>query len=302
MKNLFLDTRSAADIDKVVDKIHRDLGKPEKKVELAQVRELLRLDLGFYSPEDPGLLKEVIHKLRVGAKQVAERPSLLIDVVRRFDLQALFIPDRKRILIDSSMPDLKKRWSEGHEILHSLIPWHSEYTLGDNKKTLSMACEEQIEAEANYGTGRLLFPPYSFAERAQSEEPSLSAIKELAADFGNTITTTLWRYVESSSQIMFGVVSQHPRYPTEGEPRVAYFIRSPAFEHAFRNVTEEDAFALVGECCDYRKRGPLGQRVVLATDDRGVAHEFLMECFSNSHQVLTLARNLRTRSTLVAAT
>lgn len=161
MNNIFLDQRTVRDIDKVVDRVHQNLDYTDGAIELREVRELLRLDLKYYRLDDPGLVDEVIHKLKVGAKQVIARPSLLMEAVRTFDLSALFVPDRKRILVDVSVPDLKKRWYETHEIAHSLIPWHADYTLGDDRSTLSQGCHDRIEAEANYGGGRLLFRTWS---------------------------------------------------------------------------------------------------------------------------------------------
>ena len=40
---------------------------------------------------------------------------------------------------------------------HSIIPWHDGMMLGDNTQTLLPLCHEQMEAEANYVAGRLLF-------------------------------------------------------------------------------------------------------------------------------------------------
>ena len=109
MNNIFLDPRTVRDIDKVVDRVHQNLDYKDGAVELREVRELLRLDLKYYRLDDPDLVDDVIHKLKVGAKQVIARPGLLVEAVRKFDLSALFLPDRKRILVDDSIPDLKKR-------------------------------------------------------------------------------------------------------------------------------------------------------------------------------------------------
>ena len=158
MKNLFIDAGTQAEIDRIVDRVHRDLKPVNDRIVLSQARELLKLDLAYYTANDPSLLDEVVHKLRLGAHQVLKIPMRLRDVVDKFGLSALLLPARKRILLDQDMPDLKKRWAESHEITHSLLPWHQEFMLGDTQSTLSPACHEQIEGEANYGAGRLLYP------------------------------------------------------------------------------------------------------------------------------------------------
>jgi len=113
--------RNARDIDQQVAKVLRGLGVPEPPIRLQDVRELLRLDLGYYSSGDTGLIRETISRLKVAGKQVIARPTILLDAIRKRDLKALYVPDRKRILLDSELPTLKKRWGEGHEISHSIL-------------------------------------------------------------------------------------------------------------------------------------------------------------------------------------
>ena len=45
-----------------------------------------------------------------------------------------------RILIDETVPKPKHRWIEGHEVGHSVIPWHREFLFGDNEFTLDPVC------------------------------------------------------------------------------------------------------------------------------------------------------------------
>lgn len=300
MKNTHLDKRTAKDIDSQIDRVHRDLGYTDGMIHLPQVRELLKLNLHYYQLNDPNLLDEVVHKLKVGAKQVIKRPSLLLDAVRKFDLNALFIPDGKRILIDGSVPDLKKRWYESHEVAHSLIPWHADYMLGDDKSTLSQACHQAIEAEANYGSGRLLFPHYAFTEARCSSELSLAHVRLVAKHFGNTITSTLWRMVEQNEHPVFATVGEHPFHCNAGKPKIEYFVRSKQFELQFRNVDEEDIWGWKQSYSKFNKSGPLGGAEVQISDINGESHVFLMDSFSNSHQVLTLGRWLRQHSIQVA--
>lgn len=299
MKSLLLDARTARDIDSRVARLHRDLGHQSGKVELPDVRTLLKLDLGYYSARDPGLISEVVHKLKVGAKQVMQRPGLLLDAVRKFDLKALFIPDRKQILLDADLPDLKKRWSEGHEVLHSVLPWHSEYMLGDNAMTLAPSCHDQIEAEANYGTGRLLFPGAEFVGIVRAAPLSLAKIKSVAGHFGNTITSTLWRCVENSEGPCFGLIGEHPHYPRDGKPEIEHLIQSPHFAQRFSRFSEADAVGLLRTYCGRRRAGPIGAGEVVVRDDNGDMHVFEAESFCNRYQTLTLAQYARPRAVSV---
>lgn len=286
MQNTYLNERTARDIDKQVSKILKDLDNPEPPLRLEVVRELLRLDLSFYSSNDSGALAETVHRLMVAGKQIIGRPGLLVDAVRKWELKALWVPDRKRILIDSELPTAKQRWGEAHEIGHSILPWHAVAMHGDRKRTLSLACEQQVESEANFAAGRLLFLQDLFIDDVRSSPLDFAAIKKLSARFGNTMTTTLWRAVESSEDPVFGLVSQHPKQPL-GEDPLRYFVRSPLFCERFSNVGAMQVFTSLQTFC-FGNRGPIGQAEVPFSDLAGAQHLFYVEAFFNQHEVLTL--------------
>jgi hypothetical protein len=296
MKNIFLDDRTARDIADRIARVHRDLDHRGGKVELTDVRTLLRLDLAFYKADDPGLLQEVVHRLRLGAKQVIERPSRLVEAVRKFDLRALFVPDRRQILIDDSLPNLKKRWSEGHEIVHSLVPWHAEYMLGDNKVTLAPSCHDQIEAEANFGTGRLFFPPTELLTLIQASPLDFRRIQAISAHFGNTITSTLWRCAEADLNPSFAVIGDHPHRRDASKPEIEHLVRSPNFARRFGRFEESQVMPLLRGYCGYQGGGPLGSGEIVLGDDNGDEHVFIAETFCNKHNTLTFAQYSRPRT------
>lgn len=294
-KNVIIKTKNAADIDRKVERVLKDLGNPEPPLDLDTVRELLKLDLSYYTASDPGLLQEVVSKMSMAGKQVLARPSRIIDAVRKWDLRALYIPDRKQILIDKDQPQLKHRWHEAHEVGHSLLPWHAGAMMGDNEHTLLPSCHEILEAEANFAAGRLLFLRDRFAEECLAQNPSFDALKELKQTYGNTHTTTFWRGVETWGKEMpiLGLVSDHPNpahRKTEFDPKAPckHFVQSTAFEQRFSNVLETDVFDQVVSYCRRNKGGPLGEADVLLTDDNGEEHIFHFESFSFYHQTLTL--------------
>src|SRR6266567_5909444 len=131
MRNKHLDQHTASDIDQIVSKILRGLGNPNPPLNLDEVRDLLKLDREYYSSADDGALREFVNRAIIAGKQVLMRPTLILDVVRKFDLKALYLPDRERILIDSTQPSIKWRWFEGHETIHSQVPWHGVVMQGD---------------------------------------------------------------------------------------------------------------------------------------------------------------------------
>lgn len=293
-RNKQLSERTTNDIDKRVARILNDLGNPKPPLDLAQVRELLELNRSFYSLDDPSLLAETVNRIRVATIQVFSRPTLLVEAIQSLSLKALYIPDQRRILLDASAPQ-KHRWSEAHEIGHSIIPWHAEMMHGDTQHTLSLDCHQQIEAEANYAAGRLLFMEDNFGAEINSGMVSFETIHALKSEFQNTMTSTLWRVVEVAGTLrpIFGLVSAHPHPSktnllTSGDSPCRHLIASQAFSRMFSNVSEHDLFMKVRGYCSASRGGPLGSAEIEIEDSNGEMHVFQCETFFNSYDALTL--------------
>lgn len=302
IRNIRLDAYLRTDVDKIVARVLRDLGSPDPPLRLDDVRELLRLDRAYYSSTDDSAAREVIHRLKLAGKQVIARPTLLKEAISKFNLRALWLPDRKRILIDDSLPDPKKRWSEAHEVGHTLIPWHKDTLFGDDKATLTPACHAQIEAEANYAAGRLIFLGERFANELDGQSTTIKALQTLQKRFGNSMTTTLWRAVEHSRVPMIGAISCHPKYrPPEFEDDnpLRYYIRSDGFEEMFGHIGEQELFANIDGYCGYKRSGPLGEAEVVLSDAAGQAHVFKFETFFNRYDALTIGLHVKRASRAV---
>lgn len=294
MKNVVIGAHETADLRAQVAKVLRGLGAPQPPLDLRDVRELLRLDRQYYSSTDDSAVREFVSKVKIAGTQIVARPTILLDVIRKASLSALWVPDRKRILIDRDTPVLKHRWYEAHEIGHSLPPWHGEFLYGDSETTLSPMCHEQLEAEANYAAGQLLFLGGRFAVEALDNAATLASVRTLAKRFGNTMTSTLWRYVEEAhdGQPMVGLVN--PRaLPGDALANTShlpsrYCIESPSFKTRF-DCTEPQLLAAVSTYAMYRRGGPLGEAEIVLVDRNGDGHIFRFESFSNGHSTLTLA-------------
>ena len=290
MRNVYLRPTTAQDIDRQISKVLKGLSNPDPPLRLEDVRALLKLDRHYYSSSSDGILRETASRLKVAGKQILRRPLLLLDAIREAELKALYVPDQKLVLLDEEVPPIKQRWSEGHEIIHSVVEWHGTMMLGDDKLTLSLGCHEQIEGEANYGAGRLLFLQEKFDAVALGSKASFSSVQTISRMFGNSLTSTLWRCIEIQDIPALGMVSQHPKYPDErfdpNEP-CRYFIRSKRFASEFSNVTEQEAFGIVQDSCTYRKGGPIAGGDIVLRNDRGEKHVFSLETFYNRHEALT---------------
>ena len=281
-------------IDQRVERILRDLGNPEPPLRLEPVFELLKLDLNYYRADDVGVLAEFAHRIKLAGKQLAERPALALDALRKAKLSALWVPDGKRIFIDESVPKPKHRWIQGHEITHGVTDWHQAFLFGDNASTLDPGCWEQLEAEANYGAGRLLFLRDRFTAEALDCPLNFDSVKLLKERYGNTVTSTFWRMVEDRDAhgAVFGLVSQHPHYPNIGEGRAGRpwrdFPRSRIFRAQFSRITADHVFELIGRHATRKRSGPVIAGTDVVTDDNGIPHEVRLEGFCNTYSVMTL--------------
>lgn len=303
MKNLYLRERIAIQIDTQVERILRDLGNPEPPLRIEDVRSLLKIDLQYYTATDAGFIREFVHKAKLGSHEIAETAMAFLQAVKKWDLKAAFFPEQNRIVIDKDLPPPKWRWSEGHEIIHSLIPWHKPLMFADSRMTLSPDCSFKMEAEANYGCGRLLTLQDRFLEDALSSPLTWSLVKTLADRYGNTMTSTLWRVVEVQEIPAFGIVGFHPHHfmkgSESGDP-CKYFISSKAFQERFPNFSERDGVEIFESYCNRRKGGHLGSATALLADVNGEEHEFLFESFSNTYESLTVAKYVRKRGFAVS--
>ncbi len=114
--------------------------------------------------------------------------------------------------------------------------------------------------------------------------------------YGNTLTTTLWRYIEESHAgvPMVGVISPHPhkaRRPKDFDKSnpCRYFIQSLAFAQKFTNIGERELFWQIASYCGAQRGGMLGEAEKVLVDDNGDKHIFSFQTFFNSYDALTLA-------------
>jgi Zn-dependent peptidase ImmA (M78 family) len=298
-----LSAPTTADIDAQVAKVLRGLGSPEPPLDLDVVRELLKLDRDYYSSDDDGLLREAVSRLKVAGLQVLKRPTLLKEAIRSWNLKALYLPDQKRILIDQALPALKHRWNEAHEIGHDIVPWHAGMMLGDTEQTLTIGCRAQIEAEANFAAGRMLFLGDRFAEEANASPATFENARLLAKRYGNTITSTLWRYVEQAHATipMVALVSGHPhpsKWKDDFDPGAPcrHCIESPSYLKQFGIALPVQMFQAMSAYCGSQRGGELGTDETILIDLNAEAHVFRFETFFNGHDALTLATWLRPRA------
>src|SRR5215217_7984539 len=102
-------------------------------------------------------------------------------------LGALWFEERT-IFLDSDQSPARRRFTEAHELMHALCPWHEAVLREDTSDELfRSAAVGAIEAEANAGAGLLLFQGRDFAARVAAERPSIAAPLALAREYGASV-------------------------------------------------------------------------------------------------------------------
>lgn len=297
------------DIRAQVARILRDLGNPDPPIRLDDVRALLSIDLKYYSSADPGIVSELSHRFTLLAKKsIPDVGKRLFSALAKSKLCAFWVPDSAQILLDVDIPAPKHRWIEAHEITHSVTPWHKAFLLGDNRHTLDPACHANLEAEANYGAGTLLFLQDRLSAEARDLPLTFASITHLAKRYGNSIVSTFWRAVEerNPAQPVFGIVSVHPAHTDigrhDGPYEWRYFVRSAAFQAQFSNLAPDTVYELIRRHATKKRTGPIFSAIDLAADVNGDLWEFQIESFSTGHALLTIGFPLRRLTVIVPVT
>ena len=168
------------EIDKIVAQTIRDSGLTEPPIQIEDLLEFLNLHRNFYDLEDPSLIDRVRHKIIIGGKK-------FVKIAKKIGLAALWLwlPDRDQILVDSSLPAPKQEWASFHDSVHTILPWHKAFFLGDTAQTLNPDFQEKLESEANYGCSGLMFCGKLFTVEALDTVPCWESIKILKKNIKN---------------------------------------------------------------------------------------------------------------------
>ena len=114
MKNQFVESRAAKDIDHQVEKILQGLGNPAPPLNLDLVRDLLKLDRGYYTGTDDGaLIKSVFWWMQVSQQRNKDG----MKVMRLFIASCPGTKTRRlAITKERSLRPAMRRWS-GRQIM-----------------------------------------------------------------------------------------------------------------------------------------------------------------------------------------
>ncbi len=286
-------------LNKVIERTLRDAGLTEPPVRLEHVMDHLKLFQEFYDLANPDFLDKAKHKIRIGGQRLAQ-------LFEKIKLQAVLFFDENRVVIDQSLPVLKRTWPGFHEAGHRICPGHREtFAFGDTAQTLDPDYQEMLEAEANFAGAGLMFCGKRFTKETRDTTPCWQTIETLADRFGRTKTTTLRRYAGFGPDHVMAAAIGTPWWKEDGEHEPGscrHFVPSPEFATQFSNLDRARLFELVNTQAKPRSGGLVASFAMALTDDNDSQHEFHVETFFNTYDLLVLfvhQRKLSPRGTLV---
>lgn len=227
------------------------------------------------------------------------RPAALSRV-----LGALWFRERV-ILVDQSQRAPRVLFTDSHETIHALCAWHEKALFLDTTETLFRNALAQIEREANYGAGHLIFQGARFHRRALREQVSLRTPLALAGEYGASGHATAHFYVEEHPDAL-ALLFTGLRPKRDGSLPIWQSVESAEFRRRFgslRGLLPPGQLAVEAD-----EPGPLVEivrRSRLETDppstairlpDRGGSeHRFVAEAYCNQHvhMILVIERSAR---------
>jgi hypothetical protein len=105
--------------------------------------------------------------------------------------------EERTIYVNPNQALHRRRFTEAHEILHALCPWHHAALREDTAAELFGPAKEAIEAEANAGAAMLIFQGGGFARLAGELPCTIEGVRSLAAVHGASVHATLHHFAQS---------------------------------------------------------------------------------------------------------
>jgi IrrE N-terminal-like domain len=200
---------------------------------------------------------------------------------------------RERVVfIDGKMAAPRQRFTDGHEITHSILPSHARSHCLDDERIFKEV-EDYLDLEANVGATYLLFQGPRFHRRALEYETSINTPRSMAGEYGASYHSTIRFYVENHPEPLALVVTGHiPR--SGGRLPVWNWCESPSFTQRFGQlqdfVPDPSLNPLRDGVIPFAKL-TTATRVAVDTvaeevnlvDRNGELHPFLAEAWFNQH-------------------
>jgi len=204
-------------------------------------------------------------------------------------LGALWFAERT-VFVDEGQSEPRRRFTEAHELVHALCPWHEAVLRVDTEDELFRPTVTALEAEANAGAALLIFQGAAFAERIAGEPPSIAFALELAAEHGASAHATLHELVamHASPTALLTVGRFRGR---DGALPVWRAVDSPAFRSRFGSAAERLRGVMqpgreLDELAEAARGSGRASAVLRVQDRSGRPQRCVAEAYYNRHSFL----------------
>jgi hypothetical protein len=185
----------------------------------------------------PTPLEDVARAAGIAARHdIGALPAAIATPGRQL-LGALWF-ERRELYVDLAQPAPRRRFTEAHEAMHALCPWHEAVLREDTDAELFRSTSLAIEAEANFGAGLLIFQGRRFAERIAGAPRDIATALALAAEHGASRRATLHHFAQHHPAPV--VLLSIGRFPQrDGCLPVWGAVASPAFRRRFGRLAAD---------------------------------------------------------------
>jgi IrrE N-terminal-like domain len=273
-------------------------GLVEETLQRARVIDELPTDLE--AVREAAGVEEILDMSALPDELAARKPAKWKRILGAFWYQ------QKTVFIDRSESSARQRFTDAHEAVHALCPWHEVVIRLDNRDTLEGRGQiEVVEAEANYGSGHILFQGHRFHRRALLEQVSIRTPLELVGDYGASRHAAIHYYVEEHpDEVALLVAGRLKRL--DGSVPIWRSIESPSFRKRFGRLedrlpgrklklTEGDDAPLARICIEAQVSLDPPSTKLSIPDLRGRRRRFVAEAFYNQHCYFILVASERSR-------
>ena len=140
--------------------------------------------------------------------------------------------ERREVYVDLAQSQPRRRFTDAHEAMHALCPWHEAALREDTDAELFRATTLAIESEANYGAGLLIFQGRRFAERIADAPRDMATVLALADEHGASRQATLHQFAQHHpAPVALLAIGRYPA--NDGRLPIWRTVASPAFRRRF---------------------------------------------------------------------
>jgi hypothetical protein len=233
---------------------------------------------------------EVLDAEDLPASVAAQKPSALGRV-----LGAVLFRERL-VFVDRNQAEPRARFTEAHEVIHQIVPWHEAAFRLDDHRRLYGPTREVLEAEANLGAAQILFQDQVFMGRALDYRVTIASPMALSDEFNASRHAAIRFYVEHHPDPVALIVAG--RYQ-DASGRVPIWARceSPSFRQRYGRVADalritklptQPSTALGEVIAEALTSSEISRRDVVLLDLAGERTGFAAEAFYNQYCVFVM--------------